>query len=79
MEGGYQQIESDLPGGLYPLVRGAVPHRLRRGSIMPMPGAALTLVLARLYLYWNRMEEAEAVATEAMNFLGLRTNGDGFG
>jgi hypothetical protein len=39
-------------------------------------GAALTL-LARLYLYWGRMADAEGAATAAMNALNLRSNGDG--
>lgn len=69
----YQQIESDLLEAI-PLV-GAVPIG-SEGVYYANAGAALTL-LARLYLYWNRMEEAEAVATQAMDFLRLRTNGDG--
>ncbi|MBD3631263.1 MAG: RagB/SusD family nutrient uptake outer membrane protein [Cyclobacterium sp.] len=69
----YQQIESDLLEAI-PLV-GAVPIG-SEGVYYANAGAALTL-LARLYLYWNRMEDAEAAATSAMDFLGLRTNGDG--
>ncbi|WP_162418828.1 RagB/SusD family nutrient uptake outer membrane protein [Cyclobacterium roseum] len=69
----YAQIESDLLAAI-PLV-GAVSIG-SEGVYYANTGAALTL-LARLYLYWGRMEDAEGAATSAMNLLGLRTNGDG--
>lgn len=69
----YQQIESDLLEAI-PLV-GNVPVG-SEGVYFANGGAALTL-LARLYLYWGRMDEAEETASFAMQVLGLRTNGEG--
>lgn len=69
----YEQIESDLQQAisLLPLVPVG-----SEGVYFANAGAALTL-LARLYLYWGKMQEAENAATTIMNALGLRTNGDG--
>ncbi|EON77588.1 putative outer membrane protein probably involved in nutrient binding protein [Lunatimonas lonarensis] len=69
----YEQIESDLLESisLLPLVPVG-----SEGVYYANAGAALTL-LARLYLYWGRMQDAEAAATTIMNALGLRSNGDG--
>lgn len=69
----YQQIESDLQASLS--LTSGVPVG-SEGVYYANTGAALTL-LARLYLYWGRMDDATAVATTAMNLLGLRSNGDG--
>lgn len=69
----YEQIESDLLESLSLLDAYSVGSE---GVYYGNVGAALTL-LARLYLYWERMEDAEAAATSAMNLLGLRSNGDG--
>lgn len=69
----YDQIEQDLIEAI-PLLP-PVPLG-SEGVYFGNRGAALTL-LARLYLYWNRMQDAEAAATAAMNLLGLRSNGDG--
>lgn len=69
----YQQIESDLRSAL------SLSAHAPLGSddvYYANTGAALTL-LARLYLYWGRMEEAANEATFAMNLLNLRSNGDG--
>lgn len=69
----YEQIESDLL------------EAIRLGDRVPIgsegvyyanEGAARAL-LARLYLYWGKMDEAIGSATDAMNLLGLRGNGDG--
>ncbi len=69
----YEQIESDLIEAI-PLLP-PVPLG-SEGVYFGNRGAALTL-LARLYLYWNRMQDAEAAATAAMNLLGLGSSGDG--
>lgn len=69
----YQQIEKDLQAALG--LTGRAPLG-SEGVYYANTGAALTL-LARLYLYWGRMEDAAAAATSAMNLLGLRSNGDG--
>lgn len=69
----YQQIESDLQASLS--LTSGVPVG-SEGVYYANTGAALTL-LARLYLYWGRMDDATAAATTAMNLLGLRSNGDG--
>ncbi|WP_234364373.1 RagB/SusD family nutrient uptake outer membrane protein [Lunatibacter salilacus] len=69
----YQQIESDLQNALSLTSPVAVGTE---GVYYANTGAALTL-LARLYLYWGRMEDAAAAATSAMNLLNLRSNGDG--
>ncbi len=69
----YQQIEIDLQASL--LLTAPVPIA-SEGVYYANRGAALTL-LARLYLYWGRMDDAAAAATSAMNLQGLRSNGDG--
>lgn len=69
----YQQIESDLLEAI-PLV-GYAPLG-SDGVYYANTGAALTL-LARLYLYWGKMEEAEEAASYAMEIMGLLTNGEG--
>jgi starch-binding outer membrane protein, SusD/RagB family len=69
----YQQIESDLKASLS--LTAPVPVG-SQGVYYANTGAALAL-LARLYLYWGRMDDAAAAATSAMNLLGLRSNGDG--
>ncbi|MFC4874505.1 RagB/SusD family nutrient uptake outer membrane protein [Negadavirga shengliensis] len=69
----YQQIESDLQNAIALLPPVPIGSE---GVYLANTGAAITL-LARLYLYWGRMADAEAAATAAMNLLGLRSNGDG--
>ncbi|WP_339905182.1 RagB/SusD family nutrient uptake outer membrane protein [uncultured Cyclobacterium sp.] len=69
----YEQIESDLLEAI-PLV-GYVPIG-SDGVYYANTGAALTL-LARLYLYWGKMAEAEEAASNAMRIMGLLTNGEG--
>tara|TARA_R110001592_G_scaffold363383_1_gene686679 strand:- start:18158 stop:19573 length:1416 start_codon:yes stop_codon:yes gene_type:complete len=69
----YQQIESDLLEaesmvGYAPIASEWVYY----GNT----GAVYTL-LARLYLYWGRMEDAEEFASKAMEILNLRSNGEG--
>lgn len=73
VEAVYQQIESDLQNAISLLPPAPVGSE---GVYLASSGAGLTL-LARLYLYWGRMGDAEAAATAAMNLLGLRTNGEG--
>ena len=75
----YEQIERDLLNAieLLPFTPvGAVPAERVFGVYRANLGASLTL-LARLYLYWGKMAEAEAAASTAMNVLGLSRNGDG--
>lgn len=69
----YEQIESDLLAAI-PLV-GYAPIG-SDGVYYANTGAALTL-LARLYLYWGKMAEAEEAASYAMEIMGLLTNGEG--
>ncbi|EPR70995.1 putative nutrient binding outer membrane protein [Cyclobacterium qasimii M12-11B] len=69
----YSQIESDL------LAASELVGYAPVGSEWVYYGntGAVYTLLARLYLYWGRMEEAEAAATFAMEILNLRTNGEG--
>jgi hypothetical protein len=75
----YEQIEQDLLNAIDLLpfsTMGRAPSETEFGVYRANWGAALAL-LARLYLYWDRMAEAEAVATAAMQVLGLSNNGVG--
>ena len=69
----YEQIETDLLAAI-PLV-GYAPIG-SDGVYYANTGAALTL-LARLYLYWGKMADAEEAASYAMEIMGLLTNGEG--
>jgi len=75
----YEQIEQDLLNAIDLLpysTMGKGPAETEFGVYRANLGAALTL-LARLYLYWGKMAEAEAAASAAMNLLGLTSNGGG--
>src|SRR5690606_9715054 len=75
----YEQIEQDLLNAiqLLPFSKmGSAPSETEFSVYRANVGAALTL-LARLYLYWERMAEAETAASTAMNILGLSGNGAG--
>ena len=75
----YAQIEQDLLNAIEVLpysTLGSVPSQTEFGVYRANWGAALTL-LARVYLYWGKMAEAEAAATEAMRIVGLSSNGGG--
>lgn len=75
----YGQIEQDLLKAieLLPFSRlGSPPSEREFGVYRANLGAALTL-LSRLYLYWERMSDAEAAASSAMRILALSGNGIG--
>src|SRR5690606_20430590 len=75
----YEQIEQDLLNAIDLLpfsTMGRAHSETEFGVYRGNWAAALTL-LARLYLYWERMEEAEAAATAAMRVLGLSNDGVG--
>jgi hypothetical protein len=75
----YEQIEADLLNAIEVLpfsTMGRAPSETEFGVYRANWAAALTL-LARLYLYWDRMSEAEEAATAAMRVLGLSNNGVG--
>lgn len=75
----YAQIEEDLLKAIDLLpfsTMGRPPSEKEFGVYRGNVGAAFTL-LARLYLYWDRMPEAEAAASTAMQILGLSGNGVG--
>lgn len=75
----YGQIEQDLMNAIDLLpfsAMGRPPSETEFGVYRANWAAALTL-LARLYLYWEKMSEAEAAATAAMRVLGLSNNGVG--
>ena len=75
----YEQIEQDLLSAIKLLPfsnMGRAPSETEFGVYRANVGAALTL-LARVYLYWGKMAEAETAASTAMNRLGLTSNGAG--
>lgn len=75
----YEQIEQDLLNAIDLLpfsTMGRAPSETEFGVYRANWAAAQTL-LARLYLYWGKMAEAEAAATAAMRGLGLSNNGVG--
>lgn len=75
----YKQIEQDLLNAIEVLpysTLGSAPSQTEFGVYRANWGAALTL-LARVYLYWGKMAEAESAATEAMRIVGLSGNGRG--
>ena len=75
----YEQIEQDLLKAIELLpysTLGSAPAEREFGVYRANVGAA-HMLLSRVYLYWGKMAEAEAMATTAMNILGLSVNGDG--
>jgi hypothetical protein len=75
----YEQIEKDLLNAIELLpfsTMGSAPAEREFGVYRANVGAAYML-LARVYLYWGRMSEAETMATTAMTILGLSNNGAG--
>src|SRR5690606_14826765 len=75
----YEQIEDDLLNAIQLLPfsnMGRAPSETEFGVYRANVGAALML-LARVYLYWERMADAETAASTAMNILGLAGSGSG--
>ena len=75
----YEQIEQDLLNAIELLPysnMGRPPAEREFGVYRANVGAALAL-LARVYLYWGKMPEAEAAASTAMNIQGLSRTGSG--
>jgi hypothetical protein len=75
----YEQIEQDLLNAIELLpyaTLGQAPSESEFGVYRANVGAAYML-LARVYLYWGKMAEAEEMASISMNILGLSSGGAG--